>query len=295
LHVDNGTSTASVTANSGGHQIAVPVVFDSATSVAVANAGDTLTFVGPIANAVGLTKTGDGTVEVQGATHLAASSSLSVSAGTLKLAVGSGATVGAGVVANVAAGATLELAGATSALSPLGLGGTDRPAINNAGALSVTGVQSVQVVGAINSGADQAGVTSVAASASLTADHIIQSALVIGGDSDHGGLVTIAPSDDSGEAIDSLMPMSDASAGQGPQWWNESLGLASANNGLNDGFSAGETPLGSGSAVPEPATLALVAFGLFNSAVYCQCGRARRAHGSVRHAPFVPTSLAERS
>jgi endonuclease I len=268
LHVDNGTSSASVTANSGGHQIAVRVMFDSATTIIVANAGDTLTFVDPIANAVGLTKTGDGTMEVQGATHLAVGSNLSVSAGTLRLAVSGGSTIGAGVVANVAAGATLELVGATSALSPLGLGGADRPAINNAGALSVTGFQSVQVVGGINGGADEAGVTSVAASASLTADHIIQSALVIGGDSDHGGLVTIALSDGSGQALDPPMPISDASAGQGPPWWNESLGLD-------------EIPLRTGSAVPEPATIALIAVGLFVSTVFARWGQARHAAGCL--------------
>ena len=97
-------------------------------------------------------------------------------------------------------------------------------------ALSVTGVKSVQVVGGI----DGAGITTVAASTSLTADHIVQSALVIGGDSDSTALVTIAPSDDSGNSLDPPMSMTDASAGQGPQWWNASPGLASSNDGLAD-------------------------------------------------------------
>ncbi len=292
LHVDNGTSSASVTANSTGHQIAVPVAFDSVTTVTVTNSGDSLTFAGPVSISVGLTKSGDGTVDVQGSVRLAAASKLSVTAGTLRLAAGVGSTVGAGVVANVASGATLELAGATSALSPLGLSGTDRPAINNAGALSVTGVKSVQAVGGIDGG----GITTVAASTSLTADHIVQSALVIGGDSDSSALVTIAPSDDSGNSLDPPMSMTDASAGQGPQWWNASPGLASSNDGLADNLGANGTPFSAGSAVPEPATRILLLAGLLVAALgYSQRRRARLAQvrllldGSRHQVPIGPT------
>ncbi len=281
-----------MTANSTGHQIAVPVAFDSVTTVTVTNSGDSLTFAGPVSISVGLTKSGDGTVDVQGSVRLAAASKLSVTAGTLRLAAGVGSTVGAGVVANVASGATLELAGATSALSPLGLSGTDRPAINNAGALSVTGVKSVQAVGGIDGG----GITTVAASTSLTADHIVQSALVIGGDSDSSALVTIAPSDDSGNSLDPPMSMTDASAGQGPQWWNASPGLASSNDGLADNLGANGTPFSAGSAVPEPATRILLLAGLLVAALgYSQRRRARLAQvrllldGSRHQVPIGPT------
>jgi endonuclease I len=273
LHIDYGTSAASVMANSGGHQLTAPVAFDSATTVKVTNSGDTLTFAGPISNAIGLTKTGDGTVDVQGPTHLAAGSHLSVSAGTLRLAVGPGSTVGAGVVATVAVGATLELAGTTSPLAPLGLTGTDRPSIKNAGTLSVTGFQSIQVVGGIDGGGDQAGVTSVADSASLTADHIIQSALLIGGDQAFPALVTIAPSDASGNPLDvGAALVSGPSASSGSEWLNDGFFVNSANGGLDNGVTSasGELPLAAGSSVPEPATPALVFAAFVVTAVTCR-------------------------
>jgi fibronectin-binding autotransporter adhesin len=104
--------------------------------------------------------------------------STTINGGTLRFnnTVGN-ATIGTGVTATVASGATLELPGTISALSS----GTYR--LN-------------PLVGAI----DGSGATMVTAGSDLTANHIVQSALVIGG-ATNSGVVTIGPSDASGHPL----------------------------------------------------------------------------------------------
>ncbi len=125
-------------------------------------------------------------------------SSLLVNGGTLRLNVNSGAaTVLSGVTATVAGSATLELAGSISALSSP-IAAADRVNIANwsnaaAGGLYVSGNH--QEVGAI----DGTGSVVIGAGADLTANHIVQSSLVIGA----GGTFTLAPSDTNGSPLDS--------------------------------------------------------------------------------------------
>jgi autotransporter-associated beta strand protein len=142
-----------------------------------------------------LVKTTTGTVTLSGANTY--SGNTTVSAGTLKLNIASGTpTIASGVIATVASGATLELAGSISAL---GTAGGNRVRIVNdstASGLVVSGT--IQVVGAI----DGLGSTQVDEGSDLTADHIIQSALAIDGAAGSPGLVTIDASDANGSPLD---------------------------------------------------------------------------------------------
>ena len=143
-------------------------------------------------------KAGGGTVEIDAAPTLNNGSTLSVTTGTLRFNVVSGTpTIGTGVTAVVSSGATLELAGSVSALA----NGANRVNITNnstAPGILVSGTH--QQVGNI----DGSGTTQVNAGSDLTANHIIQSALVIGGTSKNPGLVTIDASDASGNPLASL-------------------------------------------------------------------------------------------
>jgi hypothetical protein len=207
--------------------------------------------------------------------HFAQDNAVTVSGGALHLNVAAGSTVGAGVTVSIATGATLDLAGATSALSPAGLTGSDRPLIKNDGTLSLTAFQTAQVVGGIDNGSAGTGVTSVAAGTSLTADHIIQAALIIGGDQDFGALVTISPSDDIGNPLVAEPPVGTSDPlGVGAAALGQSTGAISVDSGTAVGFDGGvnrgtsfissplgRTAIGGGATVPEPASLLLLLSG----------------------------------
>ena len=120
-----------------------------------------------------LSKLAAGTLEIQRATALRDNSNINVSGGTLRYNVlnGGPAVVGSGVLATVSNAAVLELAGTVAALSD-GTGPHSVAVMNNstaAAGLHVTGTN--QQVGAV----DGSGTTQVEASASLTANHIVQS------------------------------------------------------------------------------------------------------------------------
>ncbi len=201
------------------------------------------------------TKSGSGLLQVNGAPTLMASSSLAVTdTGTLRFNVVSGsASIATGVTATVAAGATLELAGSVSALAD----GSNRVNVTNNSAapgLLVSGTH--QQVGSVNG----LGTTEVNAGSDLTANHIVQSALIIGGAAGNPGLVTIDASDASGNPLGqssgialagSLAPNDPFGAG----------GISSA--GLSGGpdlaaLSLGNSPGGGNpSPVPEPSALLL--------------------------------------
>ena len=86
------------------------------TTLTVSQSGNT-TFAGTLVNSGTLAKTDVGTLEFNGAPTLNNNSSLQANGGTLRFNVNSGtATIGTGVTATVASGATLELAGSVSAL-----------------------------------------------------------------------------------------------------------------------------------------------------------------------------------
>ena len=141
-----------------------------------------------------VTKSGSGLWILSGANSY--SGRTTVLAGTLRFNIASGTpTIAAGATAAVASGATLELAGSVSAL---GAAGGNRVNVTNgstAPGLLVSGTG--QIVGGI----DGTGDTQVNDGSDLTADHIIQNALIIGGSAGVLASVTIAASDFSGNPL----------------------------------------------------------------------------------------------
>jgi fibronectin-binding autotransporter adhesin len=226
------------------------------TSATLANLGG-----GGINNA-GLNMNGTGTLTLTGPNNNYTGGT-TVSGGTLRLINAAGtALIGSGVTVIVTNDATLELAGAVSSLSD-GTAAHSANISNNstaAAGVHVTGTH--QKVGNI----DGTGATQVDSGSDLTANHIIQSALVIGGDAMHAALVTIDASDASGK------PLTDLSASSASVLGNmntDTVGGLLAAGGrdattLNGGGDAsamllgGPAAGGSFSSVPEPSSLLLV-------------------------------------
>jgi fibronectin-binding autotransporter adhesin len=261
--------------NEGGHTITVAqnnAIFTglvtnkaSATFNAV-NA--TATFAGGFVNNgnSNFVKAGGGTVEIDNAPTLNNGSTLSVTTGTLRFNVVSGTpTIGTGVTAVVSAGATLELAGSVSALA----NGASRVNIINSSTASgilVSGTH--QQVGNI----DGSGTTQVNAGSDLTANHIVQSALVIGGTAKNPGSVTIDASDASGNPLaaswgfalaGSLTPSAPFVAGALTSSKLLARGGSPASGSTLGGGNLGSGTFGdSAASVPEPTTLLLALLGL---------------------------------
>ncbi len=266
----NFTSGASSTAlNFGGGITPGPTSGTTTLTLSGGNTGAN-TISGVLANhsagSLALTKSGSGTWTLTGANTY--SGTTAVSAGRLKFNVASGSpTIAAGATVTVAAGATLELAGSISAL---GAAGGNRAHITNSSTTSgivVSGTN--QVVGAI----DGAGTTQVNAGGALTADHLVQSALVISGASGSLGRVTIDASNASGNPLGGSLanPLGDSGAARVNLMTPSSLGADGFISG--DGSSLapelGSSPPfdssvgGSASSVPEPSSILLFAMGAF--------------------------------
>ncbi len=225
--------------------------------------GNDIVWGGLLSNSGSFTKVGAGSLEI-GGLALASNSTLAANAGTLRLNVASASTISTGVTVTVGDGATLELAGSLSALS----GGTNRVNItNNSAAPGVLDSGTHQVVGNI----DGSGTAQVNAGSDLTANHIIQSALVIGGTAGSPGQVTLDASDASGNPLG----QSSGLALAGSLTPSDSFGagaLTSSNMLASDGSTASDLTLGSilgshtlggsAAAVPEPTTLLLALLGL---------------------------------
>jgi autotransporter-associated beta strand protein len=264
VSLNNNQSVSSLSGADSGSGVAT-VSVGSGTTLTVAQSSNT-TFDGKLSLASGgaaLVKSGGGSLETRGAPSLGDGGSISVSGGTLRFNVTAGtATVGTGVAAAVSGAATLELAGSVSALSS-NISAAHRVDVANnssaAAGLLVSGTN--QQVGGISG----AGNTSVVAGGSLTANHIIQSALIIGGTAGSHGLVTIAASSASGNplvqssgfgSVGSLTP-SDFSGegviGSANLSSGDSMDLAA----LSGGNSAA---IGNSSPVPEPSTFLLAIF-----------------------------------
>lgn len=248
-------------------------------------------FAGTISGTGGsLVKKGTGTLTLAGAKSY--SGSTTVSAGTLKFNVSSASNIGVGAVATVASGATLELAGTVSALGAAGSNRTHVLNSSSAPGLVVSG--SHQVVGAL----DGSGTTQINAGSDLTADHIIQSALVIGGTSGSAGIVTIAASDATGNPIagasSTLLAGNSTALTTDPSVGDSSLGLGLATSrGLQSNDSTtnsratalDDSEQANSSAVPEPTAfvlsfVALVALGAFRRRL--TCGRSLPFSATVR-------------
>ncbi len=238
----------------------------------------TATFAGGFTNAgsSNFAKAGGGEVDITAAPTLNSKSALSVTDGILKFdIVSSTPSIGTGVTATVAGGATLELAGSVSALASGG--GAPAPAgrvgiTNDSSAAGIVVSGTNQQVGNI----DGSGVTRINAGSDLTADHIVQNGLVIGGSAAAPGKVTIAASDPEGQPIDlaldpptslimvSLLPEPGPLAVDSPGLasMNSPNGLNGAGDSLSAVFPAASARSTSGSAVvPEPSAFVLVSLG----------------------------------
>ena len=262
----NVTSLASTVAGTGTATLNIA----SGTTLTDTQAANT-NFQGKVALAstATLAMAGTGSLEINGVPSLGNLSAIQVSGGTLKfnIATGGPATVGTGVTATVTGTATLELANTVSALSD-GTAAHSAQVINNstaAAGLLVSGTGSVQKVGGI----DGTGTTQVNAGNSLTANHIVQGALIIGGTSTSAALVTIDASDASGNPLSasSGLALANSVASSDPLPAGSSSMLATdsasttgaigASSSLGSGASVGGT-----AAVPEPSTLLLVLMGI---------------------------------
>jgi autotransporter-associated beta strand protein len=246
-------SLAGIVAPSGSAVVSI-----SPDDMLTVNQATNTTFGGTIWLSGTLIKLGVGTLEITGGPTLSNLSSIQVTSGGLRFNVTSGSTsVGTGVTATVNSGSTLELAGPVSALSS---GAIRVNVMNNSTTpgLLVSGTH--QQVGNI----DGSGTTLLNAGSDLTANHIIQSALVIGGTAGSHGLVTIDASDASGSPLGQLSGLALASS-LTPSNPFGTLGMSSANLSTADSNSADLAVLAMGksvgsdnpSSVPEPSTLAL--------------------------------------
>ena len=179
INADGVTSAVTLGVNENVAGLSGTIANGGAASLSIA-AGTSLTvnqdsdssLPAAVSNAGTIAKNGAGSLELAGALSLGDHSALEVQAGTLRLTAPA-AAVGTSVTASVADGATLELAGAGSALSTTASADSRATIANNstaaAGGLLVSAGD--QQVGAVTG----AGVTVVDSGASLTADSIRQS------------------------------------------------------------------------------------------------------------------------
>ena len=150
-----------------------------------------------LASNLNVTQNSSGSLTVSGPLNDAAGKSIAISGtGVLRFALTSGSpTIAAGVQVTVSGSATLELAGTSSELSS----GSNRANIVNTSSatagIHVTGTN--QIVGGI----DGSGSLVADAGSSLTANHIIESTLTIGGTAGNPATVTIGVSDASGNPL----------------------------------------------------------------------------------------------
>jgi autotransporter-associated beta strand protein len=254
LNVSASQAVSSVTANASGM---------GSTTINLASTGTTLTSTGSLTASGTFNVNGGGTLEIQSPPTIAANGHIFVNNDTMRFSATTGtATIGTGVVATVNVGSTLELAGSVSALSSA----TNRANITTvatSNGVLVSGTN--QRVGQING----AGSVVVNSGSDLTADHIVQSALVIQGSAGRPAVVTIAASDASGNPLSESAPnplsaLNLASpigvAEPGPD-----LGAGSPANGSTSGTAGSmgftqqpEAINGVGAAVPEPNALGLI-------------------------------------
>ena len=252
-----------------------------------------LAIEGPVSVAGGSSVTTTaGTLEFDGDAVLADSSSLMVNGGTLKLNVTS-AQVGMGVTANVADGATLELAGPVAALTD-GTIPLQRVTVENSGSIHVD-AGAVQQIG----GVDGDGLVQVDSGASLTADYITGAALTIGGDPTTPALVTIDASDAAGNPtaaagfalagslVSGVSSVGDAGASGGILAAGDASESLSAN--ANEGAAGAVISGGNATAVPEPTSRLMSVFGVLICLLYVM------ARWAVRGPALAPAVAGRRS
>ncbi len=269
--------------NEGGKTITVAQNNAIFTGLVTNNASATFNTVNAVATFAGgfvnngnsnFVKAGGGTVEIDSAPTLNNGSTLSVTTGTLRFNVVSGApTIGTGVTATVSSGATLELAGTVSALA----NGSNRVNVsNNSNAPGILASGTNQQVGNI----DGSGTTQVNAGSDLTANHIIQATLVIGGTSKNPGLVTIDASDAAGNPLAVAFLATALQESRAPLMLEGDVAVSSFEGDDSEIVSSGEATssiVSEAAAVPEPSSLILLgAAGIvIGGAAFCRRLRRR--------------------
>jgi PEP-CTERM motif len=256
----------------GQHTIGVPVQVSSDMQI-VQNSAGPLNLTGGLQDTLGkaISTSGTGEVSVSGPVNLGSGAKLAVTGNsTLRMQLSSGpqATVGQAVQAQVSDNATLELAGAASALSS----GANRADIQNNSlaqkGVHVTGTN--QQVGGI----DGSGTTAVEPGAQLAANHIVQSALVIGGQVGSPGKVTmdasdpfgkplmVSPLDGLGDQTSSGLILANSLSPSGPFGAGDIsstalIGVAADSANLTTPKTGNSIQIGNSLPVPEPSTLLL--------------------------------------
>jgi autotransporter-associated beta strand protein len=231
LNTDNYVSSAFVAGRSQSVASLAITGDGSGTATLAIAGGQTLTVQQPLAQDPG--------------TKLAVSGN-----GRLRFAASGGsATAGAGASVSVASGATLELAGSVSALSSQVnvINDSDQ---SSGGALLVSGPN--QQIGNL----DGSGDLLIAAGGELTANHVIQDAIVIEGTASSPAILTIAESDSAVLAADGSF---DRTMLEMPAF-DTSINLPADSTAI--GVKASATGALENSSVPEPTTFALALFGL---------------------------------
>lgn len=288
----NAADSINSTVNLGSNQTVSSLsgtIAGSLSAQAIVAAGTTLTvnqssntsFAGRIVLSPGvsaggggqLVKSGGGTLEVSGPPSLAVNSGINVSDGTLRFNIAAGGApslVGTGVIAKISGQAVLELAGSAAALA---YGTNHTKVINNstaAAGLLVSGTN--QVVGGI----DGSGNVQVNDGGNLTADHIIQSALIIGGAAGNPAVVTIAASDNQGNPLGVSADAFSAIASSASPIAGDFTAISSRPSSIAGSLSATGDSAGSG-AVPEPSTLVTALVALCAVAIIRRFRRGRLA------------------
>jgi PEP-CTERM motif len=151
------------------------------------------------------------------------------------------------------------------------------------------------------------GSTQVNGGASLTADQIVQRALVIGGTSGSAALVTIDASDSSGNPLGESSPYSsglilagllDASSSMGFNGSSELLDGKFVGVAADRALALGDVPVSPAATVPEPSTLLLVLAGICGGLLLRRSIRTPRntawEKGTVPAAADVPPVLLRR-
>jgi hypothetical protein len=220
------------------------------------------TFLGTLVTSGTFSKSGAGTLEVAGPSVMILGGPVTVSdGGTLRLRTAGGAMVASGAVAQVNASATLELAGSVSNLSSATGPPIRAAVVNNSAAVAgllVSGAN--QRVGGI----DGSGNTVVAEGASLTADHIVQTALVIGGTAASPASVTISASDSGGNPVDRPGGPLAGAASFSSLWPSDVFATLGGSTALLSATGTTSTQAGSGSPLPafgDSASLAGASLG----------------------------------
>ncbi len=201
--------------------------------------GNNIIFAGPITNSGTLAKNGGGSLELDAGPTLNSNSSIMVNAGTLRLNVSTAPTIGGNVTATIAAGATLQLSGATAGLSQtVTITNNSGVAGSTTGGLFVSGTN--QHVGTIT-GTGNMVVGSTTAPGGISALQIVQNSLVIHGTgttATTAGAVTLVPSG-SGSVTNPTGPNNVNFSNQ-----LNSLSIDSSNTGLGSNVYYGTLDIG---------------------------------------------------